>query len=128
MTTKLSFEGYSDDLVHVGVDDKFEEYVCYGQVGSPGVFGVYGDILEQDEGVEYMRHTLLFYVNAFYGINGATWTFAVEQVDELEDLIPPVVTNWTIRSRVERSPYSVVLESYIANPNIRVELIKRGRP
>lgn len=127
MTTKLSFEGYSDDLVHVGVNDQFKEYNCYGTVGGPAVFGVYGDILEQDESGEYMRHTLLFYINAFYGINGATWTFAVEQVDELEDLIPSVMTNWTIRSRVDRSPYSVVLESYIANPNIRVELIKKGK-
>lgn len=96
MTTVFKFEGYSDDLVHVAVDGVWEEY-CGGENQT---FAIYPKNVER----EYLQP--LFYVNAYYGVNGATWSFAIEQVDE--DIYLPVLIV-QVDSRRNVSPYSTTL-------------------
>lgn len=124
MTTILKFEGYSDDLVHVAVNGVIEEYNVLTQLESGrkrcATFAVYNkpktDPLPGDINLP------IFYVNCYYGINGSTWSFSIEQTEE-DIFVPPLIVY--VGSRRTRSPYSTELTITIADENVDrfVELI-----
>ena len=114
MTTTLKFEGYSDDLVHVALNGVIEEYNVLRDLETGlkrcATFGIYQRLSSPPDPGEI--NVPLFYVNAYYGVNGGTWSFSIEQTEE-DVFLPPLIVS--VGSRRNVSPYSTELTIVVAD-------------